>query len=53
MKLLCDEINGVYVWVVSNDNEIIEISPHFDYEADAIAWQNLQGSDPTGPQWLI
>jgi hypothetical protein len=52
MTLLCDELNGVYVWIVYNDNEILEISPHFDYEEDAIAWRDSQNSEPTGPQWL-
>ena len=35
MRLIADEINGVYVWV---DAAEIELSPHFDYEADAIRW---------------
>lgn len=37
MKLLRDEVNGVYVWVDDND-ENVELSPHFDYEEDATAW---------------
>jgi hypothetical protein len=37
MKLLVDDINEVYVWVDDND-ENIELSPHFDYEEDAIQW---------------
>lgn len=37
MKLLMDEWNGVYVWVEDHD-ENIELSPHFDYEEDAIQW---------------
>ena len=40
MKLLCDDINGIYVWVGANDNEIVELSPHFDYEEDAIQWRD-------------
>lgn len=39
MKMLLDEWNGVYVWVEDSD-ENIELSPHFDYEEDAIQWYN-------------
>ena len=39
MKLLEDEYNGVYVWV-EELNENIELSPHFDYEEDAIQWRD-------------
>lgn len=39
MKLICDEHNQVYVWVDDNDDTII-ISPHFDYEEDAIQWKD-------------
>jgi len=38
MKLLADEWNQVYVWVDDFD-ENIELSPHFDYEEDALAWK--------------
>jgi hypothetical protein len=37
MKLLHDDYNLVYVWV-DDDNEDIELSPHFDYEEDADQW---------------
>lgn len=37
MKLLSDDWQGVYVWVEDHD-ENIELSPHFDYEEDAIRW---------------
>lgn len=37
MKLLCDDIQSVYVWVEDHD-ENIELSPHFDYEDDAAQW---------------
>lgn len=37
MKLLCDDFNEIYVWVEDHD-ENIELSPHFDYEEDAIRW---------------
>jgi hypothetical protein len=37
MRLILDDYNGVYVWV-DNDNENEELSPHFDYEEDAIQW---------------
>lgn len=39
MKLLCDDIQGIYVWVEDHD-ENIELSPHFDYEDDAVQWKN-------------
>jgi hypothetical protein len=37
MKLIPDDYNQVYVWVDDND-ENEELSPHFDYEEDAIQW---------------
>lgn len=52
MELLCDEINGVYVWIGNNDNEIVELSPHFDYEEDAITWQVNQNTNPSEWSWL-
>ena len=39
MKLICDDYNEVYVWVDDAD-ENVELSPHFDYEADAIEWKH-------------
>ena len=38
MKLLLDDFNRIYVWV-DDYNEDDELSPHFDYEEDAIAWK--------------
>ena len=38
MKLICDDYNEVYVWV-DDANENVELSPHFDYEEDAIEWR--------------
>lgn len=38
MKLISDDIDQVYFWVDDYD-ENIELSPHFDYEEDAIAWK--------------
>lgn len=38
MKLLCDDTQGIYVWVEEHD-ENIELSPHFDYEEDAEQWR--------------
>lgn len=35
MTLLYDDINGVYVWVDGDKNPV---SPHFDYEDDALQW---------------
>ncbi len=37
MKLKSDYKNNVYVWV-DDDNDTIEMSPHFDYEEDADLW---------------
>lgn len=39
MRLILDDYNQVYVWVDDVD-ENDELSPHFDYEEDAIQWQN-------------
>ncbi len=39
MKLILDDYNQVYVWV-DDVNENDELSPHFDYEEDAIQWQS-------------
>lgn len=39
MKLICDDYNEVYVWVDDAD-ENLELSPHFDYEEDAVVWRN-------------
>lgn len=39
MRLLCDDYDGVYVWVEDLD-ENIELSPKFDYEEDAIQWRD-------------
>lgn len=38
MKLICDDYNRIYVWVDDNDHDL-ELSPHFDYEEDAIVWR--------------
>lgn len=35
MRLISDDKNQVYYWVDKND---VCVSPHFDYEADAIKW---------------
>lgn len=37
MRMSYDDYNQVYVWV-DDDNDNIELSPHFDYEEDAIQW---------------
>lgn len=39
MRLINDTINDWWVWVDNND-ENIELSPHFDYEEDAIQWRD-------------
>lgn len=38
MRLICDDVDQVYFWVEDHD-ENIELSPHFDYEEDAIEWK--------------
>ena len=38
MRLICDDHNEIYVWV-DDQNEDIELSPHFDYEEDALLWR--------------
>jgi hypothetical protein len=38
MKLILDDYNQVYVWVDDAD-ENHELSPHFDYEEDAVKWR--------------
>ncbi len=35
MQLICDDVNNIYVWV-EDDDENVELSPHFDYEEDAL-----------------
>ncbi len=39
MRLICDDYNQIYVWVEESD-ENIELSPHFDYEEDALEWRD-------------
>jgi hypothetical protein len=39
MRLICDDYQQVYVWVEDHD-ENVELSPHFDYEEDAIQWRD-------------
>jgi hypothetical protein len=39
MKLILDDYNQVYVWVDDHD-ENVELSPHFDYEEDAVHWRH-------------
>jgi hypothetical protein len=39
VKLINDEYNDCRVWTEEHD-ENIELSPHFDYEADAIQWRD-------------
>ena len=38
MRLILDDYNQVYVWVDDRD-ENVELSPHFDYEEDAVHWR--------------
>ena len=47
MVLKCDDINQVYVWIDSEDSGV-ELSPHFDYEDDALHWFDQVRSSITG-----
>lgn len=47
MELKCDDVNQVYIWVDS-ENSDVEISPHFDYEDDALHWMDNVKSHITG-----
>lgn len=38
MQLICDDVNNIYVWV-EDDDENVELSPHFDYEEDDLLWK--------------
>lgn len=37
MTLIYDDYNQIYVWVDVNNHDLC-LSPHFDYEEDAIQW---------------
>jgi hypothetical protein len=39
MTLILDDVDQVYVWVDDKDHDLA-LSPHFDYEADAIQWRD-------------
>lgn len=39
MMLVNDDYAQVYVWV-DEDNPDLELSPRFDYEADALQWRD-------------
>jgi hypothetical protein len=39
MHLICDDVQGIYVWVDDQD-ENLELSPHFDYVEDALIWKD-------------
>ena len=44
MRLINDEYNDCWVWV-DDMNEDHELSPHFDYEEDAIQWRDRMKKD--------
>ena len=44
MRLIADDFKEVYVWV-DDDNDNIVLSPHFDYEEDAIQWYGRISQD--------
>jgi len=37
LKLLEDDLKQIYVWVRDDDHSV-KVSPHFDYQFDAIQW---------------
>jgi len=39
MTLIYDEYNDWWVWVDTNNHDH-SLSPHFDYEEDAIQWRD-------------
>ncbi len=39
MILIADDYKEIYVWV-DEDNHDLELSPHFDYESDALWWRD-------------
>jgi len=39
MRLINDQYNDCWVWVEDHD-ENLTLSPHFDYEEDAIQWRD-------------
>ena len=39
MKLINDEYNDCWIWVEDHNHDL-ELSPHFDYEEDAIQWRD-------------
>jgi hypothetical protein len=47
MRLLNDDYDQVYVWVDDYDEDV-ELSPHFDYEADAIQWRERMKRELNG-----
>ena len=44
MRLILDDYNQIYVWV-SDDDGNTQLSPHFDYEEDAIQWYGQISKD--------
>jgi len=46
MRLVHNEYNDCWVWV-EDHNEDLELSPHFDYEEDAIQWRNRMRQEPS------
>jgi hypothetical protein len=46
MRLVHDEYNDCWVWV-EDHNEDLELSPHFDYEEDAIRWRDRMRQEPS------
>jgi hypothetical protein len=39
MILIADDYKQVYIWVDEDDHDL-ELSPHFDYESDAVLWRD-------------
>ena len=47
MILIEDDYAQLYVWV-DEDNPDLELSPHFDYESDAIQWRDRMKQELNG-----
>ena len=46
MRLVHDEYNDCWVWVEDHNGDL-ELSPHFDYEEDAIQWRDRMRQEPS------
>jgi hypothetical protein len=47
MILIADDYKQVYIWVDEDDHDL-ELSPHFDYESDAVIWRDRMKQELNG-----